>query len=327
MNGPRGEGPRPAVVGVCSFRQAGAPDAETLLRDTLAMIDAMAAQAAQQGWPLDLAVLPEASFEFANGNVEEVAEDLDGPIVAAVAERARRHHTYATAPVPLRRDGRVYNSVVLLDRQGEPVGTYDKVFPVMMGDGSLEYGITPGREFPVFDLDFGRVGMQICWDVAFADGWQALANQDAELVLFSTNPAVPLALRGYAWQHGYYIAASTVHPVAPVVDPIGRVVAATSADRQVVVVRVNLDYRVVHSNCMWDWSLDEHPEYRDRVKIEWDAEAHEYLVSSVAPDLPVRRFLSQEGLLTGRQRNGRNIELLLSARGGPPVVPPAVARE
>ncbi len=131
----------------------------------------------------------------------------------------------------------------------------------MMRDGSLEFGITPGREFPVFDLDFGRVGMQICWDVGFADGWQALADQDAELVLFATNPAVPLALRGYAWRHGYYIAASTVHPVAPVVDPIGRVVAATSTDREVVVVRVNLDYRVVHSNCMWDWSLDEHPEY------------------------------------------------------------------
>jgi hypothetical protein len=196
-----------------------------------------------------------------------------------------------------------------------------------MRDGSLEFGVAPGREFPVFDLDFGRVGMQICWDVAFADGWQALADQDAELVLFATNPAVPLALRGYAWRHGYYIAASTVHPIAPVVDPVGRVIVATSADREVAVARINLDYRVVHSNCMWDWPLDEHPEYQGRMKIEWDADAHEFLVSSLVSDLPVQRFLTTEGLLTGRQRNGRNIELLLKERGGPPALPTPVVRE
>ena len=39
------------------------------------------------------------------------------------------------------------------------------------------------------------------------------------------------------------------------------------------------------------------------------------------PDLPVRRFLETEGLLTGQQRNGRNIELQLKARGGPPRMP------
>ena len=323
----RDDGPRFAVIGICTLRQADAPSPAAQLQDNLDMMDAMARAAREHKWRLDLALLPEVSFKFAEADVHAAAEDAAGATTQAIGRKARALGAYATAPILRRNGGAVANSLVLLDRAGTPLGAYDKAHPVMMRDGSLEFGISPGREFPVFDLDFGRVGMQICWDVGFADGWQALANQDAELVLFATNPAVPLALRGYAWKHGYYIAASTVHPVAPVVDPIGRVVAATSADREVVVVRVNLDYRVVHSNCLWDWSLDEHPEYRDRIRIEWDAEAHEYLVSSLVPDLPVRRFLSQEGLLTGRQRNGRNSELLLSARGGPPVVPPAVARE
>jgi hypothetical protein len=197
----------------------------------------------------------------------------------------------------------------------------------MVGDGSLEFGITPGREFPVFDLDFGRVGMQICWDIAFAEGWEALANQDAELVLFATNPAVPLALRGYAWRHGYYIAASTVHPLAVVIDPVGRMIASTAADREVIVVRVNLDYRVLHSNCMWDWSLGDHPEYDGRISIEWSPDAHEYLAASLVPELPMAKFLQAEGLLTGLQRNGRNAELLLKARGEAPMVPLPVTRE
>jgi predicted amidohydrolase len=323
----RNDGTRFATVGICTLQQTEAPSPEAQLADNLSMIDAMAGMAEARGWRLDVALLPEVSFKFAEKDLHAASEDLDGRILRAIGGKARELGAYATAPILRRSGDAVLNSLVLLDRTGNPVGVYDKVHPVMMRDGSLEFGIAPGREFPVFDLDFGRVGMQICWDVAFGEGWQALADQDAELVLFATNPAVPLALRGYAWRHGYYVATSTVHPVAPVVDPIGRVVAATSTDREVVVVRVNLDYRVVHSNCMWDWSLDEHPEYAGRMKVEWDAEAHEYLVSSPAADLPVRRFLSTEGLLTGRQRNGRNIELLLAARGGPAILPSAVVRE
>jgi predicted amidohydrolase len=323
----RPDGPRPAVVGVCSFRQTGAPDPETLLRDTLTMVDEMAARAEAQGWPLDLAVLPECSFEFANGSVESIAQTLDGPIVTAVAERARRYRTYATAPVLLRRDGCVYNSVVMLDRQGAPVGTYDKAFPVLMGDGSLEYGITPGREFPVFDLDFGRVGVQICWDIAFEAGWQALADQDAELVVFPTNPASLVGLRGRAWRHGYYIAASTVAPPAALVSPTGGVVGTTSADREVLVARLDLDFRVLHSNCLWDWSESRAARYAGRIKVVWDPEAHQYLVTSCDPQLPVREFLRAEGLLTGRQRCARNVALQLAARGGPPVTPEPVERE
>jgi len=315
------------VVGVCSFQQTGAPDPETLLRDTLAMIDAMAARAEAQGWPLDVAVLPEAYFGFVKEGVEDVAEDLDGPIVTAVAERARRYHTYATAPVLLRRDGRVTNSVVILDRQGDPVGSYDKVYPVMMSDGSLEHGITPGREFPVFDLDSGRVGVQICWDVAFDAGWQALADQDAELVLFPTNPASVVALRGRGWRHDYYIAASTVAPPAVLVGPTGRVLGTTSEDREVLVQRIDLDFRVLHSNCLWEWSEKRAERYSGRVNIEWDSEAHEYLVTSCDPEVPVREFLKTEGLLTGRQRNARNIALQMAARGGPPIVPEPVERE
>jgi predicted amidohydrolase len=324
----RKDGPRPAVIGTCVFKQVGAASPETLLHDTLGMIDGMAQQAEQRGWQLDMAVLPECSFQFMSGSdVAELAEDLDGPFVRAVGAKAKQHSTYATAPIQTRRDGRVHNSVVIVDRQGRPAGVYSKVFPVMMGDGSLEYGITPGREFPVFDLDIGRVGVQICWDIAFDDGWQALADQDAELVVFCTNPAVPVAMRARGWRHGYYIAASTVHPPSMVVDPLGRELCRTSADREISVLRVDLDYRVLHSNCMWEWTPQRAAKYEGRVGIEWDVDAHAYLVTSSDPSLPVRRFLEVEGLLTGRQRVRRNIALQLEARGGAPTMPAAAERD
>ncbi len=322
----RKNGPRPAVIGTCVLRQVGAASPEALLQDTLGMIDGMARQAEAQGSRLDLAVLPEASFQFVKTNVAEVAETLDGPFVRAIGEKAREHRTYATAPVQLHRDGKVYNSVVIVDRQGEPIGVYEKVFPVMMGDGSLEYGITPGSTFPAFDLDFGRVGVQICWDFFFDEGWQALADQDAELVVFCTNPAVPAALRARAWRHSYYIAASTVHPPSIVVDPLGRELARTSQDREISIVRADLDFRVLHSNCMWEWTEARAAQYEGRIRIEWDVDAHAYLASSCDPDLPVQRFLEAEGLLTGWQRVSRNSALQREARGGAPVLPEPIER-
>jgi len=284
-------------------------------------MDRMDQQAQEKGLKLDIAVLPECSFQFVQNSVAEVAETLDGKVVRTIAEKARQLGTYATAPVQLQRDGRVYNSVAILDRMGEPVGVYDKVFPVMMRDGSLEYGVTPGRDFPVFDLDFGRAGVQICWDVAFGEGWQALGDQGAELVVFCTNPAVPVALRARAWRHGFYVAASTVHPPGVVVAPTGRILADTSRDREVLVVRIDCDYRVLHSNCLWEWPDSRREKYAGRIDIAWDVDGHEYLVTSRDPELPVRRFLELEGLLTGQQRKGRNAELLLVARGGPPRMP------
>ncbi len=327
MTGRRTDGPRTAVIGVCTLRQVDAKSPDEQQCDNLAMMDLMAKTAAEKGWRLDVAVLPEVSFKFAERDLRAAAEDPDGKTARAIGQKARQLGAYATAPI-LRRNGEeVRNSVVLLDRAGRPAGFYDKVHPALMGDDSLEFGITPGRSFPVFDLDFGRVGMQICVDVSYEVGWQALADQEAELVLFPTNPAVSLALRSYAWKHGYYIAASAVHPPSVIVDPVGRVLAATSKNREVAIVQVNLDYQVLSSPCMWSWQLADHPEYQGRIRVEWDVDSHQYLVSSLEPGLSVDRFLRTEGLTTARARKDHHAALLRKAWGSEPAAPPPAGRK
>lgn len=323
----RNDGPRPAVVGVCTMSQLEAESPASELRDNLAMMDKMAKQAERQGWKLDLAVLPEVTFKFARQDVAAAAEEMEGRTVSAIAAKAKELGCYATAPTLRKTAGKVHNSVVLVDRTGARLGVYDKVAGALMSDDTIEFGVTPGSTYPVFDLDIGRVGVQICYDVSFEDGWLAMGNQDAELVVMPTNPAVPMALRGYAWRYQYYIATSTVHPPSVIVDPLGRVIATTVADREVAVSRVDLDYRVLSSPCMWDWSLDEHPEYIGRVKVEWSKEAHEYLVTSLDPSLSLRAFLSNEGLTTGHRRLAKARVIQRKARGGDPVVPPPVVRD
>ena len=322
----RKDGPRPAVIGTCSLASRQGAGAEEMLADRLAMVDQMAREARLKNWQLDIVVVPEYSPLSTVERALDAAEPMDGRTVTAMAEKAAEHHTYVAAPIYLRQDGRALNSVVMLDRNGKALGAYHKVFPVMMTDGSLERGVTPGREFPVFDLDVGRVGVQICWDVAFPEGWQALGDQGAELVLFPTSPICMVAARSHAWWHGYYVAGAVHRVPAAVIGPTGHVIATTSSDREVLVVRADLDYEVLNTNCLWDWPESKRREYADRIKMEWHEDEYLYLVTSLDPKLPVRRFLEMEGLLTGAQRRARNLALLTEARGELPQMPKGLGR-
>lgn len=311
------DGPRPAGIGFCSRELPLENGDREQLADHLAMIDEMARQAEAKGWGLDIAILPEHATQGIVEDVAEVAEDLDGPRVTAMSAKAREHGTYVACPVHLRREGKVYNSLVMLDRTGEVLGVYDKAFPVTWTDGTLERGVTPGCRFPVFDLDIGRVGLQICWDIAFPEGWQALADQGAELVLYATDPIGLLGLRSHAWRHEYCIAGSTHRPPAAVVDPTGHVIATTTGSREAQVVRVDLDFRVLNTNCLWEFPESRREEYADQIRFDWRDEQYLYLVTSIDPDLPVGRFLTEHGLLSGRERRARNLEQINRARGGP----------
>ena len=95
----RDDGPRFAVIGICTLWQADAPSPAAQLQDNLDMMDAMAKAAEARGWRLDLALLPEVSFKFAEADVRAAAEDADGNTVQAIGRKACELGAYATAPI------------------------------------------------------------------------------------------------------------------------------------------------------------------------------------------------------------------------------------
>jgi len=48
---------------------------------------------------------------------------------------------------------------------------------VSLERGTMEGGATPGNALPVFDCDFGKLGIQICYDMEFGDGWTGTGAQ------------------------------------------------------------------------------------------------------------------------------------------------------
>lgn len=246
----------------------------------------------------DLVCLPEA---FATASVrkplEELAEPLDGPIVKAMAEMAREHGSYIVCPLYTKRGGGIYNSAVVLDRSGDVVGVYDKLHPVTSSHDYtvFEEGVTPGSELKVFDLDFGRVGVQICFDIMFPETWRELAEKGAKMVVWCSAYNGGFALRAYAYLLRYYVVSSVRTDKSVVVDPLGNVVAETDALKNIAVAELSLDYAVAHYDFNYsvpDWIMRK---YGRRVEVRSSRDDALFLVESRDPSLTVEQLQREFG--------------------------------
>ena len=100
------------------------------------------------------------------------------------------------------------------------MGLTEKSTPVApLGSDLIETGTTPGGSFPVFECDFGRVGIQICFDMLYPDGWEALARQGAEIVALPSDSPQTTYPAFYALQHRYYVVSAVPRDHAAVYSP------------------------------------------------------------------------------------------------------------
>ncbi len=126
----------------------------------------------------DIALLP----EMFNGKGVKDAEPLvDGETGKMLAEKASKYGMYVSASYYEQDGDVVYNSAPLFDRKGKLVGKYSKN---QLYDPEEDQGATPGIGLPVFDTDFGKVGIIICYDSWFPEPTRLLAYKGAELILF-----------------------------------------------------------------------------------------------------------------------------------------------
>jgi predicted amidohydrolase len=78
-------------------------------------------------------------------------------------------------------DGRIYNTSVVIDPQGEIVAKYRKMFPFRPYEEDIVGG---GAEFCIFDVpEVGRFGLSICYDIWFPETTRQLTSQGVEVLL------------------------------------------------------------------------------------------------------------------------------------------------
>jgi predicted amidohydrolase len=198
---------------------------------------------------MDLAILPETAVTGeAQKDALACAVPLEGRLQDAFSRTARAHRCYVVAPTYLlEKDGKeCSNAAILFDRDGGIAGIYRKVHLVVdPGGESMERGSTPGMKVPVFQCDFGKLGIQICYDIEFDHGWNELARQGCELVAWPTQSpqtATP-AFRAMADQ--YYIVSSTWRHNASIFEPSGRIAAQIRPPEGVLAYQIDLSYAIL----------------------------------------------------------------------------------
>jgi predicted amidohydrolase len=191
--------------------------------------------------PADLILLPEGITVVGTGKTyAEVAETVPGPTTAKLAGLARARKAWVAAGI-YERDGRaVYNTAVLIDREGRVAGRYRKVY---LPREEVERGLTPGDSWPVFQTDFGRVGLMICYDVFFPDPARALAAQGAELILLPIWGGDETLAAARAIENKVFLAAAGYDHPTYIMDPDGRRVAQAPQRGEIALAEIDLSRR------------------------------------------------------------------------------------
>ncbi len=115
---------------------------------------------------------------------EEVIEDAyTNPFTQQAAALAVQYQMNVILPIAGLVEGVRRNVALVIDRSGTIAGHYLKVHPTRreMSDGAI-----PGDNFPVFNLDFGCVGVAICHDLSFPESTRVLALRGAEILVWPT---------------------------------------------------------------------------------------------------------------------------------------------
>lgn len=245
----------------------------------------------------DLVLLPEA-FPLAGmplARLSEVAEPVPGPIYEMLAAHCRAGHFNLVAGHVTVEKGRYYNQALVLDRSGTLVGSYRKNYPV---EEEIRCGVEPGSQPAAFDLDFGRIGVAICFDLNWPSLWASLEAEQIDFACWISAYEGGFPVKSYAWTHRYPIVSSVWPYHARVVDLTGEVLTSTSRWSRIAVCDLPLDRVLLHTDLQIDKIAQIQARYGDAVAVRTYTEEHWILLESRSPELSVQSILEEYGLVS-----------------------------
>jgi len=135
---------------------------------------------------LDVVCFPEYCY-YAPCNATEAqaaAEDVPGVFSEAMSELAKQYHVNVMTGTFVKRGsaGKIKNTALFINREGKLLAQYSKMH-LMDAVGYKESSYAEGgNEMCVFDTDFGRVGMMVCYDMRFPELARSMVMKGANIL-------------------------------------------------------------------------------------------------------------------------------------------------
>lgn len=211
------------------------------------------------------------------------------------AQLAEELNCYIICPVYTTEGNKAYNSAVVLNREGGILGEYRKIH---LTEGEIEAGLTPGPLTPpVFQTNFGKIGVQICFDIEWDDGWTSLSKQGVEIVFWPSAFAGGEMVNTKAWRHKYVVASSTRKNTSKLCDISGKTIAKTGIwDKNMYCAPVNLEKVFLHT-----WPYVKHfddirKKYGRQIRITNFHEEEWSIIESLSPNVFMKDIMKEYGL-------------------------------
>src|ERR1035438_5040216 len=208
-------------------------------------------------------------------------ESIPGPTTELMCQLARETHMVLVVPIyEIEQEGVFYNTAIVIDADGTYLGKYRKHhIPQVKGFWEKFYFRPGNLGYPIFHTAVGPIGVYICYDRHFPEGWRALGLAGARIVF---NPsATSRGLSQYLWRleqpaaavaNEYYVGAINRVGVEPLgdnefygqsyfADPRGQLVGEAAPDTQDAVLVRDLDMGVLQEvRDLWQFYRDRRPD-------------------------------------------------------------------
>ena len=215
----------------------------------------------------DFVILPEMfCCPYQTENFPIYAEEEGGPIWQQLSAYAKQYGVYLIGGSMPEKDaeGNVYNTCYVFDREGKQIGKHRKVhlFDIDIKGGQTfkeSDTLTAGDSDTVFDTEFGKMGVMLCFDIRFPELSRMMVNDGTRIVFvpaafnMTTGPAHwELSFRTRALDNQIYMVGcapardvsagyiSWGHSI--VTDPWGRVTGMLDENEGILLAELDMDY-------------------------------------------------------------------------------------
>lgn len=214
------------------------------------------------------------------------AEPIPGPTVERIQEYSKKHEMAMIVPIFEKESaGVLYNTAAVIDADGAYLGKYRKTHIPHTSGFWEKFFFRPGNlGYPVFQTQYAKVGVYICYDRHFPEGARALGLNGAEIVY---NPSATVkGLSQYLWKleqpahavaNGYFMGCiNRVGKEKPwdlgefygssyFCDPRGQIITIGSEDQdELIVAELDLDI-IDEVRATWQFFRDRRPEAYEKL--------------------------------------------------------------